>query len=96
MQTGSHTPAPWHIQNDNVYGGSKLVAMPTAEYMREGRYVLTPEEAVANAHLIAAAPAVTESGRLLLRALDEENEAAVAFHTEGLRAAIAQATGRAA
>ena len=88
----THTPGPWvhcapvpKMRPNHEIRNTEGV---TIAYLngQEGA-----DEVIANARLIAAAPEVTESGRLLLRALVEQNEAAIAFHTEGLRAALAKA-----
>jgi hypothetical protein len=86
-QTAMHTPGPWDT------GFISQAGMPYIGNENEAVcQVAVGPRTEANARLIAAAPEVTESGRLLLHALDEKNEAAIAFHMEGLRASIAKAT----
>ena len=75
MGKTKHTP--WSIGHENGGGGSTVVdsrgfyAAHTARLVRDGKEVVTKEEAKANARLIAAAPELLEVAALLVRSVDE-------------------------
>lgn len=94
--TMKHTQGPWIV---NSFGcihqqGKESAFIPLISPWAESAFDSTDEIAVANAHLIAAAPDLLESAKLLIDSYDicrKDRTPDVIF--ERLRAAIAKATG---
>lgn len=92
--TSKHTPGPWHVDGDNVFGQCEnwfgyLICEPLGG---------TPEQAQANAALIAAAPdllatleEIVDCHAALTRQVGHNDDTAVCL--VAARAAIAKAKG---
>ena len=85
-----HTPGPWLRDGDRVYTLHKLAHVEASRWNAQVRPSVgcPPDEADANARLIAAAPELLEALKWTARALDKEHPAAIKA-----RAAIAKAEG---
>jgi hypothetical protein len=98
----SHTPGPWAIEKDSkdivkVRAYATVATCTTAGLWDSKRtQVISPEECMANARLIAAAPELLEALEFALAALEDvfgKNKVDVgAINTA--RAAIAKARGK--
>jgi hypothetical protein len=87
-----HTPGPWKAYNQI---GSRIlqswyVGSDTAAVCRVGDGALSPEETVANARLIAAAPELLAALNLIIAAYGNLQSGAIDL----ARSAIAKAEGR--
>lgn len=83
-----HTPGPWTAQpNGAIWVGDTLISV----------CAIAPEEATANANLIAAAPDLLEALQLVVDKIgtDFELYSEQQFAIDNARAAIAKATGAA-
>lgn len=98
----SHTPGPWTIEKDSkdivkVREHAVVATCTTAGRWDSKRtQVISPEECIANAHLIAAAPELLEALEFTLAALEDifgKNKTDVGA-INAARAAIANARGQ--
>ena len=87
--TTQHTPAPWTVSDNAIYGSSGLIK-PLIAYL-DDRFV--DEEAANNARLIAAAPDLLELARQIVLAAEQNEGSIPADIVSGAVAAIAKATG---
>ena len=94
MNTAKHTPGPWNCVDPHVIRGPKNVVVAKTLDSKEGYEIKQ-----ANAHLIAAAPAMYKALRALLvaiecggheKALERSNPLSVSC----ARQALAQAEGK--
>lgn len=103
----AHTPGPWWITDSSVRdsGGAICLSVKPTHYLGQSeRYSKEVLEREANMHLIAAAPDLLEASIEMLAAgqfsitSDDSVAAMLRFGAadEGLKAAIAKATGSAA
>lgn len=102
----AHTPGPWVIYDDGPDGSDVIMAHVNDEnydvaYISNDESEARPEsERKANAHLIAAAPAMLEALKGLLEAVEDETPDTLIVQTGShdaaikARRAIVQATGR--
>lgn len=95
--SSQHTPGPWHYSPDVslhntalVYGADKYLVADAGRIHRR-----QPEEQIANAHLIAAAPDLLTACKGLLKCMQVEPECAIyKAHMKLAEDAIAKAGGR--
>lgn len=103
MSAAKHTPGPWRV-NDNPMAmseycilaesrGTGFGASVATANQREGYNALSPEEAKANARLIAAAPDLLDAAK---KALADCVDLIATPAGEALQTAIAKAEGGAA
>ena len=83
MNTSKHTPGPWKCVDPHVIRGPKNVVVAKTLDSKEGYEIKQ-----ANAHLIAAAPAMYEGLKYLVHLIGEENVPG------DILATIAQAEGK--
>ncbi len=83
MNTTKHTPGPWKCIDPHVIRGPKNVVVAKTLDSKEGYEIKQ-----ANAHLIAAAPAMYEGLKYLVHLIGEENVPG------DILATIAQAEGK--
>ena len=92
MNTTKHTPGPWKCIDPHVIRGPKNVVVAKTLDSKEGYEIKQ-----ANAHLIAAAPAMYEALKALVEYLDTQVQAGKLDdwkHVLVARQALAQAEGR--
>ena len=92
--TTQHTPAPWTVSDNAIYGSSGLIK-PLIAYL-DDRFV--DEEAANNARLIAAAPDLLAALQMVNRVWSHDQTANLAPDSPVaiVRAAITKATGETA
>jgi hypothetical protein len=91
----THTPGPWDVNEPDSKGGVWVDSQDGLTVARVGGGVSPVAEAIANARLIAAAPTMLAACMSALRALEDNLQPGPMDEDakEGLRAAIAKATG---
>ncbi len=92
MNTSKHTPGPWKCIDPHVIRGPKNVVVAKTLDSKEGYEIKQ-----ANAHLIAAAPAMYEALKALVEYLDTQVQAGKLDdwkHVLVARQALAQAEGK--
>jgi len=92
MNTTKHTPGPWKCIDPHVIRGPKNVVVAKTLDSKEGYEIKQ-----ANAHLIAAAPAMYEALKALVEYLDTQVQAGKLDdwkHVLVARQALAQAEGK--
>ena len=92
MNTAKHTPGPWNCVDPHVIRGPKNVVVAKTLDSKEGYEIKQ-----ANAHLIAAAPAMYEALQGALKNIDRLNDKRSAYRAQWIKAvqvALAQAEGR--
>jgi len=96
MNNATHTPGPWVVSDD---GGITLIIHAPKDEVDIARMSNDCEmfsEIRANAHLIAAAPAMYEALQIMVRAanVDEIDPLVMFASIERAKGALAQAEGR--
>lgn len=93
----AHTPGPWFIGNESneccdVETGKTVISLDRHDPFMSGVIIITRDEMLANAHLIAAAPDLLKA---LKAVFQHATTGCVADDTdwEAVRAAIAKAEG---
>lgn len=87
MNTAKHTPGPWNCVDPHVIRGPKNVVVAKTLDSKEGYEIKQ-----ANAHLIAAAPAMYEALTNLLKMVEDGDYTTIELNEA--RAALAQAEGK--
>ncbi len=96
MNTAKHTPGPWHLSEcatQTTKAG--IVSMDGLHITDVYGYGMTDSQNQANAHLIAAAPAMYEALQIMVKAanVDEIDPLVMFASIERAKGALAQAEG---
>lgn len=99
----THTPGPWSVDNTNLYlitsdrDGEAVCEIAEREIVSQsGTWETNTSIMDANAHLIAAAPAMYEALQIMVRAanVDEIDPLVMFASIERAKGALTQAEGR--
>ena len=97
MNTQSkHTPGPWEVVGSRICTVANDIERITLAKTEPGGAFAMSEQQEANAHLIAAAPAMYEALQIMVRAanVDEIDPLVMFASIERAKGALAQAEGR--